>query len=49
MLDLFFLTDGPNISVNDVEVREVDPSYCDMDAEGYADHRPVVASFEILP
>ncbi len=49
MLDLFFLTSGPNISVNDVEVREVDPSYCDMDAKGYADHRPVVARFEILP
>ena len=26
-----------------------DPSYCDMDAEGYADHRPVVATFEIMP
>ena len=49
MLDLFFLKGGSNISVNDVKVREVDPSYCNMDAEGYADHRPVVASFEILP
>ena len=49
MLDLFFLTDGPHISVKDVEVREVDPSYCDAEGEGYADHRPVVASFEILP
>ena len=49
MLDLFFLTEGPNISISRVAVREVDPSYCDLDTKGYADHRPVVASFEILP
>ena len=49
MLDLFFLTDGPNISMNRVAVRETDPSYCDLDAKGYADHRPVVATFDILP
>lgn len=49
MLDLFFVTDGPNITIDDVEVREVDPSYCDAEGEGYADHRPVVATFDILP
>ena len=49
MLDLFFLKGGPSVSVIDAQVRETDPAYCDLDRQGYSDHRPVIATFEIVP
>lgn len=49
MLDLFFLKGGANISASGVEIQDAEPAYCDLDAKGYSDHRPVVATFDLMP
>ena len=45
MLDHFFLKADDNVDVHDVKILNPDPSYCEADTSGGADHRAVVGSF----
>lgn len=47
MLDHFFLKEGPNIDVIDIEIRETLPIYCADEQNGGADHRPVIGRFSL--
>lgn len=45
MLDHFFVKDGPNLDVIDVNILETQASYCDDEETGGPDHRPLLAKF----
>ena len=47
MLDHVFFKEGPKITAGTVRVLETQPEYCDLDSEGFPDHRPVVATFDV--
>ena len=49
MLDHVFVKEGTNLAVQDVEIQQTQSSYCEKDSMGYADHRPVIATFQITP
>ena len=46
MLDHVFFKEGPKITAGAVRILEIQPQYCDLDSEGFPDHRPLVATFE---
>ena len=45
MLDHFFLKAQNSVTVKVVEILQPDPAYCDAEAHGGADHRPVLGAF----
>ncbi len=47
MLDHFFMTPNAGISAKGIRVHMTEQSYCDLDQQGYADHRPVTADFDV--
>lgn len=44
MLDQIYASPGFSV-VNNAEIKFPEPSYCEKDAEGYSDHRPIVTTF----
>ncbi len=47
MLDHVFFKDGPKITAQGVQVKETQAEYCQLDGEGFPDHRPLVATFDL--
>lgn len=47
MLDHFFMSPGAGITATGIRIHMTEPSYCDLDERGYADHRPVTADFKV--
>ena len=33
----------------EVEIKETQADYCQLDGEGFPDHRPLIATFDITP
>lgn len=47
MLDHVFFRGGANMTAGTVQVLETQSAYCDLDVQGFPDHRPVVGSFTV--
>lgn len=47
MLDHFFMTPNAGITAKGVRVHMTELSYYDLDEQGYSDHRPVTADFDV--